>query len=80
MTVSLRNTSGQPLHLGSRDGRLVDVDEVVRVDGALAKDGPADAYVVGSGDEARAYPKSLWTTTGGPAARSATEEIGRAHV
>jgi hypothetical protein len=59
--VTLRNTSGEPLHLGTADGRVVDADEVVRVEGSLAKDQPEDAVVVGEGDSARAYPTSLWT-------------------
>jgi len=64
MTVKLRNISGEPIYLGSPDrgGRLVDKDEVVEVDGDLApkKDQPEDATVVGSGDDARAYPASTW--------------------
>ena len=56
--VTLRNTSGEPLQLG---GRLVDADEVVRVEGSLAKSQPDDAVVIGDGDEARAYPTSLWS-------------------
>lgn len=63
-TVTLRNTSGEPLHLGTPDGPLVDKDEVIRVEGVLAKDQPDDAIVVGEGDDARAYPKSLWSKVG----------------
>jgi ethanolamine ammonia-lyase small subunit len=59
--VTLRNISGEPLYLGSPDGRRVDADEVVRVEGSLAKDQPDDAVVVGEGDSARAYPTSLWS-------------------
>lgn len=59
--VTLRNISGEPLLLGLRDGRRVDPDEVVRVEGALAKDQPDDAVVIGTGDDARAYPTSLWS-------------------
>lgn len=59
--VTLRNISGEPLYLGVRDGRRVDVDEVVRVEGSLAKEQPEDAVVVGEGDDARAYPTSLWS-------------------
>jgi hypothetical protein len=62
-TVSLRNTSGEPLYIGSPEqgGRLVDKDEVVKVDGKKASDQPGDAIVIGEGDDARAYPKSLWS-------------------
>lgn len=59
--VTLRNTSGEPLHLGLRGDRLVDADEVVRIEGKLAKDQPEDAIVIGEGDDARAYPTSLWS-------------------
>jgi len=60
--VTLRNTSGGPLVLGTPDGgRRVDPDEVIRVEGSLAKSQPHDAVVIGEGDEARAYPASLWT-------------------
>ena len=59
--VTLRNISGEPLLLGLRDGRRVSPDEVVRVEGALAKDQPEDAVVIGEGDDARAYPTSLWS-------------------
>ncbi len=45
-TVNLRNTSGEPLFLGSADGRRVDVDEVVHVEGVLSKSAPDDAYIV----------------------------------
>lgn len=59
--VTLRNISGEPLLLGLREGRRVSPDEVVRVEGSLAKDQPEDAVVVGEGDDARAYPTSLWS-------------------
>lgn len=59
--VTLRNISSEPLLLGLRDGRRVDPDEVVRVEGALAKSQPDDAIVIGDGDDARAYPTSLWS-------------------
>jgi len=59
--VTLRNTSGEPQHLGTPGGKRVDPDEVVRVEGTLAKSQPDDAVVVGEGDDARAYPTSIWT-------------------
>lgn len=59
--VTLRNISGEPLLLGLRDSRRVDPDEVVRIEGVLAEDQPDDAVVVGEGDDARAYPASLWS-------------------
>ena len=59
--VTIRNISGEPLLLGLRDGRRVEPDEVVRIEGALAKSQPEDAVVIGEGDDARAYPWSLWS-------------------
>jgi hypothetical protein len=59
--VTLRNISGEPLLLGAANGRRVDTDEAVRVEGALAKKQPDDAIVIGEGDDARAYPTSLWS-------------------
>lgn len=60
--VTIRNISGEPLLLGLTQGaRRVDPDEVVRVEGSLAKKQPDDAIVVGEGDDARAYPTSLWS-------------------
>lgn len=69
MTVNLRNTSGEPVYLGSAEGRRVDADEVIHVEGELApkKDQLEDAIVVGTGDSARAYPTSIWTNAGGSA-------------
>ena len=68
MTVSLRNTSGGSLTLGVTEGRYVDADEVIHVEGELApkKDQPDDGIVVVANGEARAYPTSLWTNVGGP--------------
>jgi hypothetical protein len=61
VTVKLKNVSGGPVYLGSREGRRVEDGEVVEVDAKLAKDQPDDAVVVGEGDDARAYPSSTWS-------------------
>lgn len=61
--VTLRNISGEPLSLGvpgAFGARTVDPDEVIRVEGTMPKDQPEDAVLIGSGDDARAYPTSLW--------------------
>lgn len=71
--VTLRNISGEPLYLGLRTGRRVEPDEVVRIEGSLAKDQPEDAVVIGDGDDARAYPTSLWS-------KVATGEAGEPDV
>ena len=69
MSVRLRNTSGEALYLSSRQfGQRVEADEVIDVDGKLV-DESGDAYVVGEGKAARAYPKAHWTDAGGPPAR-----------
>lgn len=59
--VTLRNISGEPLNLGTPDGRRVEPDEVIRVEGVPAKSQPDDAVVIGEGDDARAYPASTWS-------------------
>jgi hypothetical protein len=68
-TVSLRNISGAPLHLGApadQGGRLVEADEVIHVEGTLApkNDQPEDAIVIGEGDSARAWPTTIWKQVG----------------
>jgi hypothetical protein len=70
MAVSLKNVSGEPVYLGRPDGRRIDDGEVIHVDGTIDKDSPEDAYVIGAGDQARAYPKSMWKATGGKKADS----------
>lgn len=72
MTVNLRNISGAPLNLGI-GGRLVDTDEVIHVEGDLAKksDQVDDAIVVSIDGELRAFPTSVWTNAGGSAKAAA---------
>lgn len=65
MTVNLKNVSGEAIYLGRPDGRRVEDGEVIHVEGALAKDSPDDAYLIGTGDDARLYPKALWSNSGG---------------
>ncbi len=60
MTVRLRNTSGEALYLGA-NGKRVEPDEIVAVEGSVDKNSPEDAYVIGD----RAWPKATWTNTGG---------------
>lgn len=80
MPVPLKNTSGATLYLGTAGGRRVEAGEVITVEGELSKDSPDDAYLIGAGDAARAYPKSTWTHAGGKGRKDAdipapTEEI-----
>jgi len=65
VTVKLKNTSGGALYFGRPDGKRVEADEVVEVEGSLApkKDQPEDATVVIDGDDARAFPHSTWTVS-----------------
>lgn len=53
-----KNVSGEGRRVGRSDGQLVAAGEVTQVDGAVTESG--DAYVVGEGDEARAWPKATW--------------------
>lgn len=62
-TVNLQNVSGEPLYLGRPDGRRIDDGEIIHVEGALSKDSPDDAYLIGAGDDARLYPKAIWKMT-----------------
>lgn len=71
-SVSLRNVSGEALSLGrpgQPDSRRVDKDEVIHVDGVLAKakDQPEDAIVIVDGDDARAWPTATWAIAKTPA-------------
>jgi hypothetical protein len=45
---------------GDPDSLFVDAGQIVETPGELAPEQPADAYVVGEGDQARAWPKALW--------------------
>ena len=55
----LKNISGVDVHVGRADGPLVAAGDVTQVDGEVTEE-LADAYIVGEGDEARAWPKSTW--------------------
>lgn len=65
MTVNLKNVSGEPVYLGRPDGRRVENGEVIHVEGKLARKQPEDAFLIGEGDDARAYPHSVWSNAGG---------------
>jgi hypothetical protein len=55
----LKNISGVDVHVGRADGPLVVAGDVTQVDGDVTEE-LADAYILGEGDEARAWPKSTW--------------------
>lgn len=54
-----KNVSGEDRRVGRADGPLVEADSVTQVDGDVTEE-LDDAYIVGEGDEARAWPKSTW--------------------
>lgn len=54
-----KNISGADRHVGRADGRVVEAGSVMAVDGDVTEE-IEDAYIVGQGDEARAWPKETW--------------------
>lgn len=54
-----KNISGSARHVGRVDGPLVEAGDVTSTDGDLVEEAD-DAYIVGDGDQARAWPKSTW--------------------
>lgn len=62
-TVNLKNVSGEAVYLGRPDGRRVEAGEIIHVEGSVAKNSPDDAYLIGSGDDARLYPHGVWKAT-----------------
>jgi hypothetical protein len=54
-----KNISGADLRVGRAEGRLVEAGDVTAVDGDVAEE-TDDAYILGEGDEARAWPKATW--------------------
>lgn len=73
MPVKLKNVgpdsvSHRPGGQGDPQPLLVEPGQTVVVFGALAAEQPHDdAYVVGDGDAARAYPKAQWELADKPA-------------
>lgn len=64
-----KNVGGADVDLfapgGAYGGYTVEADSIVEVPGEVtnADDRDADHYLVGSGDEARAWPKATWRVT-----------------
>lgn len=69
-----KNISGDELYLQRAEGPLIGPGEVVDVDGDVTEE-ISDAYIVGTGDQARAWPKATWefvpAAKAGPDKRSA---------
>ena len=59
MSTQLRNI-GASVMFGDQK---VEADALIEVDGDLDEELP-DAYLIGKGDDARAYPKSQWSVAG----------------
>lgn len=65
--AQFKNMSGEDLDLFALPGELewfpVPADGMVTVPGEVqnADDADADHYLIGTGDAARAWPKSLWS-------------------
>lgn len=54
-----KNISGEDRRVGRAEGPLVEAGTVTVVDGEVVSQ-TDDAYIVGEGDEARAWPKATW--------------------
>lgn len=54
-----KNVSGEDRRVGRADGPLVEAGKVTAADGDVTEQ-TDDAYIVGEGDEARAWPKETW--------------------
>lgn len=60
-----KNISGEDRRVGRVDGPLVEAGTVTSVDGEVTGQ-TDDAYIVGEGDEARAWPKQTWQLVAEP--------------
>lgn len=54
-----KNISGDPRRVGRADGPIVGAGDVTAINGDVTEE-LDDAYIVGSGDDARAWPKVTW--------------------
>jgi hypothetical protein len=54
-----KNVSGEDRRVGHADGPLVEAGTITAVPGDVTGQSD-DAYIVGDGDEARAWPKATW--------------------
>lgn len=65
-TLSVNRAPGHP------DAHPVKPGDALKVPGEATE--TDDAYVVGAGDRARAYPKALWEAESDPAPKSVTSK------
>lgn len=61
MSTQLRNSGDASVLFGDK---VVEADAVIEVDGDLDEELP-DGFLIGTGDDARIYPKSQWSVVGG---------------
>ncbi len=71
----LKNISGEDRRVGRADGPLVKAGEVTEVDGDVVAE-EDDAWIVGEGDDARAWPKSTWDLLDKPKGKTAGKGEG----
>lgn len=64
-----KNVSGDELHMQHAEGPTVGSGDVVQVDGEITGE-LADAWLVGEGDQARAWPKVTWELVDKPPAKN----------
>lgn len=57
--LRFKNISDVDVHVGRLDGPTVEAGKVTAVDGEVTEQ-TDDAYIVGEGDDARAWPKATW--------------------
>ncbi|MEV4173981.1 hypothetical protein [Nonomuraea sp. NPDC049709] len=60
-----KNISGTDVHVGRTDGRVVEAGKVIAVDGEVTEQ-TDEAYIVGAGDDARAWPRATWELVSEP--------------
>lgn len=67
--VDVYSTSGYP------DSLHVETGQTVTVPGDLAAEQPADAYLIGEGDDARLWPHSRWQLATAPQSKKADTTV-----
>lgn len=75
MVLKFKNV-GDAIHAqkrADRGGELVETGGVFEVDGELAEETP-DAYLVGTGDDARAWPKAQWELVADKTAKTVAKD------
>jgi hypothetical protein len=70
-----KNISGEDRRVGRADGPLVKHGDVTEVDGDVVEE-LDDAWIVGEGDDARAWPKGTWNLLDKPKSKAKSDEKG----